>query len=94
MEAQSASTVVSAIFARSVVGLQSASTVVSADTARSAVGLESASTVVSAIIASSVEAMHDETRHSLRKKGSADDDKRSACISLQHRIEYTNTNTT
>ena len=75
-------------------GAQSASTVVSALGARSAVGLESASTVVGALRASSVEATHDETRHSLRKKGSADDDKRSACISLQHRIEYTNTNTT
>ena len=99
MGAQSASTVVSALYARSAVGLnlrarssrsmrgvrwglylrarsytlsvqgaaglESASTVVAAR-ARSAVGLKSASTVVGAISASSVEATHDETRHSLR----------------------------
>ena len=45
---QSASTVVSAIDARSAVGRESASTVVSAIGARSAVGRESASTVVGA----------------------------------------------
>ena len=51
---QSASTVVSAIDARSVVGLQSASTVVGALGARSAVGHKYASTAVSAIDARSV----------------------------------------
>ena len=47
---QSASTVVSALHARSAVGQESASTVVGAVSARSAVGLESASTVVSALV--------------------------------------------
>jgi len=51
--AASASTVVTAISARSVVGDQSASTVVSALSARSVVGVESASTVVTAIHARS-----------------------------------------
>ena len=50
---QSASTVVSALTARSAVGDQSASTVVSALSARNAVGQESASTVVGTIDARS-----------------------------------------
>ena len=53
MGLESASTVVSGLSARSVVGAQSASTVVCALTARSAVGGQSASTVVSALIARS-----------------------------------------
>ena len=51
--AESASTVVYALYARSAVGLESASTVVSALRARSAVGLKSASTVVYALSARS-----------------------------------------
>ena len=50
---QSASTVVSAMAARSAVGLKSASTVVGALRARSAVGLKSASTIVGALVARS-----------------------------------------
>ena len=53
MGAQSVSTVVSGLSARSVVGVQSASTAVSALSARSAVGSQSANTVVSALIARS-----------------------------------------
>ena len=48
MGLKSASTVVSALSARSVVGLKSANTVAYALSARSAVGLKSASTVVGA----------------------------------------------
>ena len=51
------STVVSALGARSAVGVQSASTVVSAIDAKSAVGHRYASTVVGAIDARTVEAV-------------------------------------
>ena len=66
-----ASTVVSALSARSAVGHQSASTVVCALSARSAVGDQSASTVVSAIHARSA------AGHNLRARSSALSDARS-----------------
>ena len=55
---QSASTVVSALYARSAVGVQYVSTVVSALGARSAVGQESASMVVCALNARNAVGLH------------------------------------
>jgi hypothetical protein len=79
VEAQSASTVVCALSARSAVGHKSASTVVCALCARSAVGDQSASTVVGALYARSAVGLH---QSASPRRGHSGGDERRALAGL------------